>query len=620
MKTLIVCEKCGLMNHAGKGCPKRKKVSGKKPKRAVLSIDCETNKNGVVLFLASGEERNVSYVYKAEGLGLKTILDWIIDTCAGKLCFGFYFDYDVNQIIGMLPPIHQGQLAACGKVNWRGYRIRHTPGKRLMVGNDQKLVTIWDCASWAQCAFIRVCDDWRLGTPEERALVRRMKEKRGDFDDAGEAELVEYTTLECVLLSEWVRRLLQLHIDCGISLRAYSGPGSTASAMVHKAGWKPPPVPPRVQEIAEMAFFGGRTEISCIGPVNGPVYGYDINSAYPSAIAALPEILGAVWKRTKKYKPGMWGFYRVRWNQPKSDCWGMFPMRGAMLESGKRSVSLLYPITGEGWFHSFEVIAALELAPDCIEVVDGWVIDPVGEPFAWVREGVKLRMEYKAAKDERQFPLKVGFNSIYGKFAQHSGTHPLQCMVYAAAITSATRALLLRAAYHRQHEVILLATDGILSTTPLDELTVGPGLGEWETETYDSAWMLQAGVYWCGQKKRTRGIDARTLELSEVEQKWETSGTSATLTLPSRRVLSYRLCAAQGKLHLTGSWCNSVRSVKFSASPRRRSLRMRGGRMLTLPASVSAYLQQVEIDRIAIQLGGLNDFEDEALPDWALPE
>jgi len=631
----VVCPVCGLESHRGKGCPKRKRASGKKKKRAICSFDCETNKNGIVLFLAATESRDsADYVYRAEGLGLREILDWLIRAGAGRLNFGYYFDYDVNQIIRLLPEIHQGQLAAKGSVTWQGYRIRHTPGKRFQVANERGMVCIWDCSSWAQSSFVSLCVKWKLGTEAERALVASMKARRGDFDDATELELVRYTTLECALLTEWVRKLLDLHTDCGIVLRAYSGPGSTASAMIRAREWKPPEVPEEIGRppetngpkdrggIAFQAFFGGRSEISCIGPVPGPIYGYDLNSAYPTAIAGLPEIRGVQWKRARRFIPGAWGFYKIAWSQPKNMAWGMLPVRGAIMPTGVPSQSLLYPHDGVGWFHSHEVAAVIELDPARVEVLDARLIEDDGRrPFQWVEEEAARRLEYKAREDERSFPLKVGLNSIYGKLAQRSGTHPLQCMTYAAAITSQTRAALLRAAYHRGHDVFLLATDGILSTVPLPELELGTTLGTWEHELYDSAWMLQAGVYWAGGKKRTRGIDARTLELDDVKNIWFRKETAGVLTLPARRVLSYRLCAAQHKLELTGSWYDGSRSVRFSPQPRRRSYRWRGDRLLTIPAKTADFYSATVLDAMASRLDRGSQYDEfEALPDWALPD
>lgn len=616
-----LCPKCGRNPH-NRLCSLRPR-SGKHAPRKIRSFDCETVAGkGIVLFLSSDIDRNRDFLYNADGCELRDILQWIVRAGNDSLNFGFYFDYDVNQIIAMLPDLHKGQIAVAGKVRYHEFRIRHTPGKRFSVSNvaTGETATIWDCSGWAQCSFARLCDDWKLGTEAERALIKAMKARRGDFENATRDELIEYTTLECCLLSQWVSILLKLHEDCGISLRAYSGPGSTAGAMIRAREWTPPEVPDHINTIAESAFFGGRSEISCMGPVDGPIYSYDINSAYPRFISSLPEVRGSRWYRTKSYRSGTWGFYRVRWKQPKTACWGLFPTRGAILPSGHKSVSLLYPTFGEGWFHSVEVETALSLCPGSVEILDGWVVEPRGVPFEWIGETANRRLEYKRKGDQRAFPLKVGLNSIYGKLAQHTGQHPLQCMVYAACITAATRGELLRRAYPNGHNVLLLATDGILSTVPLD-CEIGDQLGQWEYTEYPNAWLLQAGVYWCGKKIRTRGIDGRSLELSAVDELWKKKRTRAELVLQARRVLSYRLCNAQNKLHLTGTWHTGDRHVRFSPEPRRRAYRWKGSRLLTTPAPVDEYRVQVLLDQLGIDAAPESRYdESEAMPDWAMDE
>lgn len=614
------CTNCGSDEHAARRCPTRKR-SGKSGKhkrkdRLVRAFDCETTSAGVVLFLAADARRQVSYQYRAEGLGLAEMLDWLIEHGQGSLNVGFYFDYDAGQVIRLLPHSFQAQLATRGRVQWRQYRFHHVPKKRLTLTDTARgrSMTIWDVASWAQGSFLKLCTDWSLGTEAERAEVAAMKARRGTFEDASEHELVSYTTLECALLAGWVEDLIRLHEECGIHLRAYSGPGSTASAMLRQHGWKPPAVPAEVQRVAESAFFGGRSEISSIGPIAGPVHSYDVNSAYPTAIAQLPEIAGARWRRVRKWTPGAWGFYHVRWRQPRTDVWGLFPMRGARLPDGRRSISLLYPLHGQGWFHSWEVEAALEVRPDAVEIISGLVIDDTGRPFDWIRETTARRLEYKAAGDPRAFPLKVGCNSCYGKLAQRSGTAPLQCMTYAAAITAHTRGLLLRQAVRHQSSVVLLATDGILSTEPL-AVEIGAELGQWEYHEYEDAWLLQAGVYWAGKKKRTRGIDARELSREAVEAAWEAKRTRAEISLTTTRVLSYRLCYAQNKLEESGTWSKGTRVAKFSPAPRRRKWKWKDGRLFTLPAEVEHYQMTAALDSAFMDpTQGYDD--SEALPEW----
>ena len=587
-----------------------------------MAFDCETNSNGLVMFLAADANRNATWLYNADGLQLTAVLDWLIATGAGKLCVGFFFNYDVNQIVRLLPGLYIGQLAARGRVCWRGYKIRHVPGKQFRVTSARGSVTIWDVSGWAQCSFVKLIEEWKLGSEEERALVKAMKARRGDFDNATEQELARYTTLECVLLSQWVAIILQLHDDCSIRLAAYSGPGSTASAMIRASGWKPPEVDPRIQRIAESAFFGGRSEISQMGPIAGPIHSYDVNSAYPTAISELPEIQGARWFRARRFVAGAWGFYRVRWNQSRLSPWGLFPVRGALLPSGRKSISLLYPTEGVGWFHSYEVAAALEVAPDAVEIIDARLIEPSGRPFAWIGDVCATRLKYKAEKDQRAFPLKVGANSCYGKLAQHSGSHPLQCIAYAAAVTAHTRAQLLKLALRYGHDVLLLATDGILSRVPFPELEIGPGLGQWEYKRYDEpAWLVQAGVYWVGGKQRSRGIDSRALTLEQVDEAWRARKTRAEIKLSIRRVLSYRLCVSQNKVEKSGTWSEGVRKVRFSPAPRRRAWLWKGLRLLTLPATVQEYQWSAALDQALIDSDPGQAFDEyEAMPDWAWPE
>jgi hypothetical protein len=611
------CPYCnGTATHKGKGCPLRKR-SGKKPPREIAALDCETVDGRIVLFLGSDERGQTGYLHDPSGLRADAILEWMVHVFAARLCIGFFFDYDVQQIVKQLPPAHLHQLRARGRVVWKRWRIRHVPGKRFSVTDTESGITctIWDVSGWTQCSFVRLITDWRIGTEEERQFVAQMKARRNDLSGESLDDLIRYTTLECRLLCVWFRQMLALHERCGIKLQAYSGAGSTAAAMLRRAKWKPPEIPPDVQRAAEQAFFGGRSETSRIGPCAGPVYGYDINSAYPHALRLLPEIRNARWHRVRRWHEDMWGFYEVGWRQPADACWGSFPLRGARLPEGRRSISLLYPVTGQGIYHSDEVRAAMEAGVE-VEVLRGWCIEPKGRPFAWIEETVEERLRMKQAGDSAQVVLKLGLNSLYGKLAQHAGSHPSQCMVYAAAITARTRAMLLPVLLRHGHDILLAATDGLLARVPLD-LPVGVALGEWEISMHDSAWILQAGVYWAGDKIRTRGIDQRGLSLDEVRRIWKRQRCQGAIRLTARRVVSYRSACARGKPELTGCWIEQERIVRFDAAPRRRAWKWTDGALLTLPARTADYLMQATLDQITLDAADDLGYDDhEALPDW----
>lgn len=588
----------------------------------IRSYDCETVDDRIVLFLRAGADRRPDYLYDHHGLQAADILAWMTSATRG-LNIAFFFDFDVNQILRQLPAQHLEQLRHRHSVRWRQWRIRHIPGKRFSVSDlaTGRSCTIWDVAGWAQCSFVRLADDWKLGSADEREIVRRMKARRQDLSGASMSELVQYTTLECALLAEWVDQLINLHRSVGISLRSYSGPGSTAAAMLHSHGWRPPEVPREVERAAEAAFFGGRSETSLVGPAPGPVYSYDINSAYPAALSIQPELRNAAWHRVKRYTPGAWGFYRVRWRQPGVPAWGLFPIRGARLPSGRRSLSLLYPRKGDGWYHSYEVEAALRAEPLAIEVLDGWIIEPNGEPFAWVEDAAAERLQRKAQGAPVAFPLKVGLNSLYGKLAQHTGSHPYQSIPYAAAITAWVRARMLPLLIENQHDILLVATDGILSRKPLD-LTLSPALGDWELFIHPDAWVLQAGVYWTGSKIRTRGIDGRSLSIDQVREVWARDGAAGRIPVRLRRVVSYRAACSRGKPELTGTWEEQEHVVSFSPFPRRQPwITDSYGALLTLPGDRRDYLMQATMDQLALfdtSAAADWEYDGEAMPDWAM--
>lgn len=594
----------------------RPRKRGTPAQRPVKALDCETVHDKIVLFLASDGFGNASYLYKLDGLQFDSIAEWLISHAA-NLCIGYFFDYDVQQIVRQLPSLHLHQLWKNGRVIYKNYRIRHIPRKRFSITDLEKNVTctIWDVSGWTQCSFAKLITDWQIGSENERRFVKEMKAKRDDLSNETKENLVKYTTLECKLLCIWFEQMLQLHKKVEIHLTAYSGAGSTAGAMFRKNKWKPPEVPEKVQFYAEQSFFGGRSEISRIGPYTGSVYGYDINSAYPFAIVNLPEIRNKKWYFVKRYVPEAWGFYKVRWKQKSDSCWGLFPLRGAKLPDGRRSLSLLFPIEGEGIYHSYEIEAAMNACPECLYVVNGWIIEPEGFPFQWVKETIAERLALKQNADPAHIVLKLGLNSLYGKLAQHSGEHPLQCMVYASAITAKTRSMMLPLLLKKQHKILIVATDGILSTEPLD-LPVSGKLGDWELTMYENAWILQSGVYWAGNKIRTRGIDQRGLDLEQIKNLWRKKRTSGELKITVKRVVSYRSACARNKPELTGAWVSSVRAVRFSPAPRRKPWRWTDGALLTLPADVLSFFGQALTDALTLEADATALYDEDALPDW----
>jgi hypothetical protein len=178
------------------------------------------------------------------------------------------------------------------------------------------------------------------------------------------------------------------------------------------------------------------------------------------------------------------------------------------------------------------------------------------KPFAFVQELFDLRASIVAENEDdvRGVILKLALNSIYGKLAQSVGRkgHPpaFASRWMAAAITAGTRRKLIEAALTAPHSVVCFATDGIVTTKPLD-VFVPPTktLGHWEhKEAKLGGVFVQSGVY-AVIKDRTKGdkgvkIASRGFSPQNIGVSEKVSWTQAMLKVPFEDI---PMCWKDGK-------------------------------------------------------------------------
>lgn len=589
-------------------------------------IDTEEQDGQTVAIVAACDDDTVPPIILADPNGLRTrqLLDFLV-TLPGGLKTAFAFNYDATMILRSLPFSLLNHLRVTGHVYADEWKVSHIPGKRFYVRNrmTRQGCQVWDVFSWYPTSFARVIEDWDLARGPELEEIQTMKALRSDFANVAFERIVDYCVMECRLLARYVRVLWDLHRSVDLALTSYCGPGSTASAIFRAQGWKPPTRPEVVTAIASAAFYGGRNEISSLGEIDGPLYHYDIGSAYPFEIANLPAIRG--WQHaTSAPSSDWWGYAHVTWNLPTSTVWGPFPMRGGQTTVG-RSLSLLYPRAGSGIYHSSEIDAARAVYGAAIKVHKAWVaIRDDGRPFDWVRDLAARRLAYKDAGDPKAYPLKVGLNSLYGKMVQRVGKAPYRDVVYGAAITAATRARLLSVLADRQHNALLAATDGILLTEPHTGLRLSNALGDWEVQEYATAFLAQSGVYWLDDKIRTRGFRRHSLDQAKVRSTWRKRKTSAEIVYDERRFIGYRLAAARNRPDQVGTWNESQRRLFLTPYPRREPWKWIGNRLLTRPAQLTDWTLRAELDDLLLELEeqdfAFSPFEDVEDPDWHLDD
>lgn len=421
--------------------------------------------------------------------------------------------------------------------------------------------TIWDGFKFFQCSFVKAIERWKVGTEEEQKTIAAMKERRSDFESESPDDVMRYCQLECRLLAVMMRKVIQAHENAGYPLKAYHGPGSTASAMMKKHGvahHRNPPLEELHPELANAicsSFFGGHIEVSRIGIIRCQtgIHQYDIASAYPYVQTFLPCLACGTWRKLRQRNDrlrqslanaqvgiGRFHVRQLRPHERKELAWAPLPFRDP-------KGSIVYGTNFTGWAYWDELEAALEGWPDLVQLTgEAWVYhtDCDHKPFEYLPAMFKRRVEVGKNTGEG-IVLKLGPSSNYGKCAQSKGAKmgkrpPFQDWCWAGLTTSGTRAQNLRAicSARDRWNILSIATDGILSLEALDlerprptntgglkdeKGNAMPALGEWEHDVVkDGMFLGKPGLYWKlnvddFDKVKARGI-GRKLAFNENQR------------------------------------------------------------------------------------------------------
>lgn len=513
-------------------------------------------------------------------------------------------------------------------VRWNGYRIEYMPHKQLAVGYEgYPMVEIHDVFRFFQSSFLLAIKRWAVCTEGEYELIRAGKERRSDADVLSD-ESEAYNALECDVLARLMTRFDDTCRKVGLSAWPYEGPGALAASAYSIYVQQPhrrrreegkPPQPPAEMPAAD-AYYGGRFETTAVGPIGASVHEYDIISAYPHAQSALPCVWHSRWVHEDMGPAAKVRLGHVRWHLKGHTGTGRELGRNVALAPfpvRRRDGSVVFPQSGQGRYWSYEwagPIAGYELHVD-----DVWSLAPDCDctPYAWIRNLFLARANYKARGEEGpSYILKYAYNSLYGKLAQSIGTAPWQNLAYAGMITSMCRAQLYRAAMQAPDSVLMLATDAVYSTAPLD-LDIGQGLGQWEHVEYDDMCIVRPGIYFTpgGLKTKTRGVshaavEARRddiiaafdrnvdayLDVGRTHGKHPDGRCTAEcwgVTLDFNGLVSLKLAHSQNRPDKAGYFGVQQYSLNYDPAPKRAGAAFRGTCLRTEPPAESVPFESV---------------------------
>jgi hypothetical protein len=479
----------------------------------------------------------------------------------------------------------------------------------------QRRATIWDTFRFYQSKFTQALIDWKIADKERLTRMAEMKEKRAIFDRLSPVEIHAYCQEECTYLAKLTRGLIEAHKQAGLKLKHFYGAGSTASAFLEKLGirTKRGEFPAAMREPLASAFFGGRFENSVIGPVDGPIWNYDISSAYPYQATLLPCLQCGHWDlRSRPTDSDIcqatlalihWGYSENTargYSENTLTAWGCLPVRAS-------DDTIAFPLAARGgWTWKQEYLAARKLNPD-VYPREAWLYqtDCEHRPFADIPQYYRERV--RLGKDSAGIVLKLGTNSIYGKLAQSVGLNPpFQSWIWSGNITSGCRAQLLDGIGLATDpwNVLSLATDGIQSRerlalpTPADTGTfdLAKPLGGWEEKCFaNGAFYIRPGIYFplAPAEEQLKEVRARGLGKKVLYEIWghvldewwagnremvEVGGISRFIGIKSG--LSYSKSRGVERSDDYGEWIDHSVKVRFHPHPKRQRV-IDGSRLKT---------------------------------------
>lgn len=614
-------------------------------------------------------------------LSTHELLDFICDAPKDAILVGFAFGYDATMILLDLPSERRERLLVSKSAEerrgkspftyWEDFGIEYMPKQYLKVcrinrdGEKCNIISgstrvIYETFGFFQKSFLKTLHTFKLGL-DYLDLIERSKSDRKNFGDMND-EIRNYNRIECELLAELMETLRSNCETANIIPRQWNGAGKLAEALHRQHGTMDrEKIETRfgdeVLQVCEQAYYGGRFEISRTGKIPGPVYEYDIRSAYPKAMEDLPCLCHGKFEKLTKFgiknlKPDdlYCASVSFKYELTQSDIENPDNRFGRMggLPIRNKQGRIFWPMQGAGVYWSCEIESAKKLGFK-ISYRNVWRYKKECDckPFAWVRELYNYRRLIGSTGPG--YPIKLAINSLYGKLAQRLGRALYHNMIWAGLITAQTRARLNEGIVLNPGRIAMIATDGIYSLDPLP-LELGEDLGQWEENVlHDGMFVVQPGLYWGAKKLKTRGVSPKFFEecgrveqFHDVFECWKEYDNSVnrifvpppSVKIPVTSFIGLKIAQARGKPELAGTWITPethadacLREISFAWSNKRYGHIWKDGYVLTAPIEGDAKLVSLphremvlsgrsgELDAIRAELDDMPDYDDMS-PPW----
>lgn len=466
-------------------------------------------------------------------------------------------------------------------------------GKLLNVfkdGDAKNKFTLHDTWGFFQTTFVKALDEYFNKDWPYRDIIVEMKQQRAHFDREHDEDVMFYNDCELELGVMLMEELRDRLYTAGMPVKQWYGPGAIASGLMQQWDIKKTlrnlyEEEPAVAEAARHAYAGGRFELLKPGHMNMPVYQYDINSAYPWAIAQLPNLANGHWTHISNVKQVIANEFAVYHCRIEYQPNFKHPYTESIpypLWRRDHKGSISYPSNYvEGWFWAPELAAALDylrrIAQYCdpvVEISEGFVFvqhNSNDRPFHMVPKLYENRQKLKAMGNGAHVGIKLGLNSLYGKLAQQigwtaeRGLPPFHNLALAGWVTAACRAKIISAMTLDPEAIIATETDGIFSLAPLD-LPVSKALGDWDYTEWEDMYYFASGFrfgFKGGEiiKPATRGIPVKDITLDAILEQVVDSEHKVKVT--QEQFITIRWALAMNRPLDAGQWKQTPKELQL---------------------------------------------------------
>lgn len=543
------------------------------------------------IYLCAYDGQEHKEMLRPQGIRTQEAFTFLVET-ARIYRYGIHVvygaSYDSNMLLRDVDVETLRKLHTDGHAEWRHWSIRYAARKYLYIQDTGtgKGIMLWDSIGFFQMSFMDALQTW-LGVLDKD--IKRGKAKRSTFKEKNLDFIIKYCKRELVLFEQLMQQLWESLNSAGIKLNRWDGAGAVAAGYLSKfqiksfSGDREWQISRSEYTIARHGYSGGRIELFRPGDHQRPIYVYDINSAYPTAIADLPQFSGIErCSRSDCRDIVRNAIYHIHYRHTS---WGGIGrcQIGPFAHRNKLG-SIMYPPEVENWVWGPEMQVAMSdpVIAASTEILEHYhIVTDGSKPFWWVPEIYRERRRRKDAipYDPSEKAMKLGLNSLYGKLAQQKGWHAEEPSViptwhnlyWAGLVTSATRAEILRAILQRPNAIIACETDSVFSTEPLD-LSLGDGLGEWGLKTYTSLTYVQSGMYFATdgdgvELARYRGLDKGTLTREKVYAAYA-SGKTISAKSTRFRTVGTSLASKQ-RFREWRQWIQEDRSISYHPTGKR---------------------------------------------------